>query len=133
MAVVAPPTDESRAQDMADAEGVSSARATRILFMAVGRTCRRSAVGVGIARAAGSKGLGERVGRARFMRGMAEGGVAKGGSRALLFRGVVIPVFDTTLANRDSPKRKGEVWAGDSFEGVGRGLANEGERGRWFF
>ena len=49
------------------------------------------------------------------------------------FRVVVIPVFESTLANRDSPKRKGEVWAGDSFEGVGRGLANEGERGRWFF
>ena len=95
--------------------------------MAVGRTCRRSAVGVGIARAAGSKGLGEPVGRARSMRGMAEARVRKVGVVRFLFRVVVIPVFDTTLANRDSPKRKGEVWAGDSFEGVGGGLANEGE------
>jgi len=68
--------------------------------MAVGRTCRRSAVGVGIARAAGSKGLGERVGRARSMRGMAEARGRKVGVVRFLFRVVVIPVFESTLANR---------------------------------
>ena len=38
------------------------------------------------------------------------------------FRVVVIPVFESTLANRGSPKRKGEVWAGDSFEGSAEDL-----------
>jgi len=48
---------------------------------------------------------------------MAADDVRREGVALFESRIAVLPVLKSTLANRGAPKRRGEVWAGDLFEG----------------